>query len=73
MKIVLRHVLVAGYLLCSLGVTGQVSQDLIDKAKAAGMTDAQIQQEMSKRLGQTETQGQPIGTTSDTKITDRVI
>jgi protein involved in polysaccharide export with SLBB domain len=32
-------------------VQAQIPQDLINKAKAAGMTDAQIQQEINKRMG----------------------
>lgn len=52
MNIVFRNLLCGCGLLLSLAAAGQVPQDLIDKAKAAGMTDAQIQQEITKRMGQ---------------------
>ena len=71
MNILLKHVLLGCGLLFSLSAAGQVSQDLIDKAKAAGMTDAQIQQEISKRMGQTAANENPINTASAAKISDR--
>jgi len=37
-------------LFCASGVYAQVSQDLIEKARAAGMSDAQIQEELTKRM-----------------------
>lgn len=48
--------LIAGFLFLSfiLPVQAQVPQELIDQAKAAGMTEAQIQQEIDKRLKQSE-------------------
>ena len=39
-------------MLCTSVVQAQIPQDLIDKAKALGMTDAQIQQEVSKYMGE---------------------
>ena len=52
MNIVIRNVLLGGLLCLSVPLAAQVPQDLIDKAKAAGMTDEQIRQEMNKRMGQ---------------------
>lgn len=43
--------LALGCLFIASSLTAQVPQELIDKAKAAGMTDAQIQQEIEKRMG----------------------
>lgn len=43
--------LVLGCLFIASSLHAQVPQELIDKAKAAGMTDAQIQQEIEKRTG----------------------
>lgn len=71
MNILLKHVLLGCCLLIPLQTVGQVPQDLIDKAKAAGMTDAQIQQEISKRMGQTAVDGAPISTAATAKVSDR--
>ena len=43
MNIVIRNVLLGDYWL-AVPLSAQVPQDLIDKAKAAGMTDDQIRQ-----------------------------
>lgn len=43
--------LVLGCVFIASSLHAQVPQELIDKAKAAGMTDAQIQQEIEKRTG----------------------
>lgn len=60
-----------GLFLC-LGWTAQaqVPQELIDKAKAAGMTEQQIQQEIAKRMNQTQ-KGTSPETASEAKVTDR--
>ena len=50
MNIVIRNVLLGGLLCLSVPLAAQVPQDLIDKAKAAGMSDTQIQQELAKRM-----------------------
>ena len=66
------------YVCCFMLIAGttqaQVPQDLINKAKAAGMSDAQIQQELSKRMGQgaQETKGQ-TATAADATISDRAM
>ena len=52
MNNLIRNVLLGGLLCLSVPLAAQVPQDLIDKAKAAGMTDDQIRQEMNKRMGQ---------------------
>lgn len=52
MKPIIRNIWCGIGLLFCLGASAQVPQELINKAKAAGMTDAQIQQEISKRLQQ---------------------
>lgn len=36
--------------ICSLAVQAQVPQELIDKAKAAGVSEAQIQQEIAGKM-----------------------
>ena len=66
------------YVCCLMLIAGttyaQVPQDLINKAKAAGMSDAQIQQELSKRMGQSaqEAKGQ-TATAADATISDRAM
>lgn len=72
MNTVIRNVLMGGLLLLSVPMAAQVSQDLIDKAKAAGMTEEQIRQEITKRMGQsgTEQMGQKA---SDATVSDRVV
>ena len=47
------------FLFCSLYsilAIAQVPQELLDKAKAAGMTEEQIQQEITKRLNSSGTE-----------------
>ena len=72
MNIVIRNVLLGGLLWLAVPLSAQVSQDLIDKAKAAGMTDEQIRQEMNKRMGQSGTE-QATRTASDAVVTDRTV
>ncbi|WP_347146041.1 SLBB domain-containing protein [Parabacteroides goldsteinii] len=72
MNIIIRNVLLGGLLWLAVPLAAQVPQDLIDKAKAAGMTDDQIQQEIAKRMGQSGA-GQTTSRASDTVISDRVI
>ena len=72
MNIVIRNVLLGGLLWLAVPLAAQVPQDLIDKAKAAGMTDDQIQQEIAKRMGQSGA-GQTTSRASDAVISDRVI
>ena len=70
MNIVIRNVLLGGLLWLAVPLSAQVPQDLIDKAKAAGMTDDQIRREMNKRMGQSGTE-QATRTASDAVVTDR--
>ena len=72
MNIVIRNVLLGGLLWLAVPLSAQVSQDLIDKAKAAGMTDEQIRQEMNKRMGQSGAE-QTVRTASDAVVTDRTV
>ena len=72
MNIVIRNVLLGGLLWLAVPLSAQVPQDLIDKAKAAGMTDEQIRQEMNKRMGQSSTE-QVTRTASDAVVTDRTV
>ena len=72
MNIIIRNVLLGGLLWLAVPLAAQVPQDLIDKAKAAGMTDDQIQQEIVKRMGQSGA-GQTTSKASDAVISDRVI
>ena len=72
MNNLIRNVLLGGLLCLSVPLAAQVSQDLIDKAKAAGMTDDQIRQEMNKRMGQSGAE-QTARTASDAVVTDRTV
>lgn len=72
MNIVIRNVLLGGILCLSVPLAAQVPQDLIDKAKAAGMTDEQIRREMNKRMGQSGTE-QTTRTASEAVVTDRMV
>lgn len=53
MKILFKTIVLAG-MLAAFSLQAQIPQEMIDKAKAAGMTDAQIQQEIEKRMGSKE-------------------
>lgn len=59
------------YLLFSIIVSAQIPQELIDKAKAAGMTEEQIQQEIAKRIGNTNSKT-PVTPSSGTTDIQRV-
>ena len=72
MNNLIRNVLLGGLLCLSVPLAAQVPQDLIDKAKAAGMTDDQIRQEMNKRMGQSGAE-QTARTASDAVVTDRTV
>ena len=72
MNIVIRNVLLGGLLWLAVPLSAQVSQDLIDKAKAAGMTDEQIRREMNKRMGQSGME-QATRTASEAVVTDRTV
>ena len=72
MNIVIRNVLLGGLLCLSVPLAAQVPQDLIDKAKAAGMTDEQIRREMNKRMGQSGME-QATRTASEAVVTDRTV
>ena len=72
MNNVIRNVLFGGLLWLAVPLSAQVPQDLIDKAKAAGMTDDQIRQEMNKRMGQSGAE-QTARTASDAVVTDRTV
>lgn len=50
----------------------QVPQELLDKAKAAGMTEEQIQQEITKRLNSSGTK-QSVIPASEQPVTDRIM
>lgn len=72
MNIVIRNVLLGGLLLLAVPLAAQVPQELIDKAKAAGMSETQIQQEIAKRMGQSDT-GQASKRASEAVVTDRTV
>ena len=72
MRISIRNVWMGGLLLLASSVSAQIPQELIDKAKAAGMTDEQIRQEVSKRMGQSG-MNRATDTASDAVVTDRVV
>lgn len=58
--------------LYSILAIAQVPQELLDKAKAAGMTEEQIQQEITKRLNSSGTK-QSIIPASEQPVTDRIM
>lgn len=58
-------------LLLVLPLKAQVSQELIDKAKAAGFSEQQIQQEINKRIPQTNPNN--IQSTTNLPINDRTV
>ncbi|MFV0582553.1 MAG: SLBB domain-containing protein [Parabacteroides gordonii] len=72
MNTVIRNVLLGGLLLLAVPLAAQVPQELIDKAKAAGMSETQIQQEIAKRMGQSDT-GQATRRASEAVVTDRTV
>ena len=72
MNIVIRNVLLGGLLWLAVPLSAQVPQDLIDKAKAAGMTDDLIRQEINKRMGQSGAE-QATRTASEAVVTDRTV
>ena len=72
MNTVIRNVLLGGLLWLAVPLSAQVSQDVIDKAKAAGMTEDQIRQEINKRMGQSGAE-QASQKASDAVVSDRVV
>ena len=56
--------LIWSFMLCTSVAQAQIPQDLLNKAKAMGISDAQIQQEMSKHTGSSST-GSASGTIED--------
>lgn len=72
MNTVIRNVLLGGLLLLAVPLAAQVPLELIDKAKAAGMSETQIQQEIAKRMGQSDT-GQATKRASEAVVTDRTV
>ena len=58
--------------LYSILAIAQVPQELLDKAKAAGMTEEQIQQEITKRLNSSGTK-QSVIPASEQPVTDRIM
>jgi len=72
MNTVIRNVLLGGLLWLAVPLSAQVSQDVIDKAKAAGMTEDQIRQEIAKRMGQSGAE-QAGSKASDAVVSDRVV
>ena len=72
MNIVIRNVLLEGLLLLAVPLAAQVPQELIDKAKASGMSETQIQQEIAKRMGQSDTD-QATKRASEAVVTDRTV
>ena len=54
--------------------SAQTSQELMNKAKAAGMSEAQIQQEIARRMPQNALWGQtPFQTATEASVTDRQV
>ena len=72
MNTVIKNVLLGGLLWLAVPLAAQVSQDVIDKAKAAGMTEDQIRQEINKRMGQSGAE-QASQKASDAVVSDRVV
>lgn len=66
-----KCVLYGLFLLTAGMATAQIPQELIDKAKAAGISEEQIQQEVAKRMQQGDIHKNALSTTPDTQMTDR--
>lgn len=71
MNTVIKNVLMGGLLLLAVPLAAQVPQELIDKAKAAGMSETQIQQEIARRMGQSDTD--QAKRASEAVVTDRTV
>lgn len=72
MNTVIKNVLMGGLLLLAVPLAAQVPQELIDKAKASGMSETQIQQEIARRMGQSDTD-QATKRASEAVVTDRTV
>lgn len=73
MKKIAQNILLLFYLWLSVAATAQVPQEIMEKAKQTGMSEAQIQQEISRRIRQ-ETKGENASaSTMNTIVTDRQI
>lgn len=68
-----KKILYVLLLVLSVTANAQVPQELIDKAKAAGMTDAQIQQEIAKRMGSKNSAQQTNDLTQNSAVSDRML
>ncbi|MBP3517073.1 MAG: SLBB domain-containing protein [Parabacteroides sp.] len=74
MNLIIRNVLLGGLLCLSVPLSAQIPRDLIDKAKAAGMTDEQIRREINKRMGQSGAeQNARTVSASEAAVTDRTV
>lgn len=71
MKRINRNILYVFFLGLGIMASAQVPRELVDKAKAAGMSEEQIQQEISRRMQQGEAREHVQSVGMDTKITDR--
>lgn len=54
-----------------IAATAQVPQELMDKAKSAGFSEAQVQEEIARRMQQGEKLQRPPQMASEAKVTDR--
>ena len=72
MKTLIKCILCFFCSLYSILAIAQVPQELLDKAKAAGMTEEQIQQEITKRLNSSGTK-QSVIPASEQPVTDRIM
>lgn len=66
-----KRVLYGLFLLAAGVAHAQIPQELIDKAKAAGISDEQIQQEIAKRMQQGDIHKNTLSTTHQSNTTDR--
>lgn len=57
----------------AITVSAQVPEELIEKAKAAGLTQEQVQQEIARRMQQGMADRQVVQTASDAKVSDRQV
>ena len=71
MKTLSRYIFFVLCLFIPVVTFAQIPQELLDKAKAAGMTEEQIQQEMRKRLEQQHS-NQPVISAAEHPVTDRI-
>lgn len=71
MKGIIQNIYLVVFLYLCIPCMAQVPQQLTEKAKAAGMSEAQIQQEITRRMQQHEKEENTLPQASDAQVSDR--